>query len=178
MTGPFLLEAATFMGRVCLGLVFVTAALDKLKHGRLFEGVIANYRILPREAAAPTAMLLPWAELALGLALLVQAPGPAPAALGIALLLLFAWAMGLNLKRGRSHIDCGCNREALRQTLKWSLVVRNLVLAALLAPALAATPNLDLPLAAAGSLAGAVAFLLYLLFNALAALPGLGRFAA
>ncbi len=112
MVDPSLLEAAGIMGRVCLGLVFVTAALGKLKHGPLFEGVIANYRIMPRKAATPAAMLLPWAELGLGAGLLAQAPGPAPAALGIALLLLFAWAMGLNLKRGRSHIDCGCNRDA------------------------------------------------------------------
>ena len=55
MADPFLLEAAGFTGRICLGLVFITAALGKLKHGRLFEGVIANYRILPRKAAGPGA---------------------------------------------------------------------------------------------------------------------------
>ncbi len=56
--------------------------------------------------------------------------------------------------------------------------MRNLVLAGLLVPALAAPPGIDLPLAAAGALAGVGAYLLYLLFNALAALPGLARSAA
>jgi hypothetical protein len=47
------------------------------------------------------------------------------------LLLLFALAMGINLRRGRRHIDCGCFQNALKQTLSWALVMRNVVLALL-----------------------------------------------
>ena len=44
--------------------------------------------------------------------------------------------MGINLRRGRRHIDCGCFQSALKQTLSWTLVMRNVVLALLMAVAL------------------------------------------
>ena len=45
------------------------AALGKLTHWRILPGVIANYRLLPRAALAPAALLLPPVELVLGAAL-------------------------------------------------------------------------------------------------------------
>jgi hypothetical protein len=88
------------------------------------------------------------------------------------LLLIFAAAMAVNIRRGRRHIDCGCGHAGLRQQLGWSMVVRNLLMAAALGLRLAtpgdATP-VDFALAAA---AGGVFYLLTLMFNALKALPG------
>jgi len=37
--------------------------------------------------------------------------------------------MAVNLERGRHDIDCGCFQSALRQTLSWTLVWRNVCLA-------------------------------------------------
>jgi uncharacterized membrane protein YphA (DoxX/SURF4 family) len=161
-------------GRICLGFIFVTAGLGKLRHGRVFEGVVANYRVLPQWAAPWAARALPPAEVALGLALAAQIGEGWPAAAGIALLLVFAWAMSVNLRRGRTAIDCGCHQSALRQTLSWPLIGRNLVLALLLAPGVSAAPTapaliwLSLPV-------GAAAYLVYLLFNSLSALSALNR---
>jgi len=164
------------MGRVCLGLVFVTAAVEKLRSGAVLEGVVANYRILPRGLVAPVSAALPWVELVLGATLLMLVPSIWPPAVGIALLCIFAWAMSVNLWRGRSHIDCGCHQAAMRQTLRWSLVARNFGLVLLLAPALPQEASISsLPLIAVGGLAGAVAYLLYLIFNTLASLPNLNR---
>jgi hypothetical protein len=89
----------------------------------------------------------------------------------IALLAVFAAAMAINLLRGRSAIDCGCGQSFLAQTLSWTLVVRNGVLAALLLPSLIAAGPVALSVALAGAGAGFAFFLLYLLLNALAALP-------
>jgi hypothetical protein len=81
--------------------------------------------------------------------------------------------MAINIGRGRSAIDCGCGRSQLRQPLRWGLVLRNLVLAALVAvhalpPARGdAVGAIDIALAMA---AGAAVFLMFLVFNALAAL--------
>ena len=42
-------------GRACIGLVFLLAAVQKLRHWRLLPGVIANYRLLPPWAVGITA---------------------------------------------------------------------------------------------------------------------------
>ena len=163
--------AVGLAGRVCVGLVFLTAALGKLRHGPVFEGVLANYRILPRKLTPTAAATLPWVELGLGVCLLAHVFGGGPPAVGIVLLLVFAWAMAVNIRRGRSDIDCGCHQSALRQPLRWSLVGRNLVLAVLLAVSLPTVSAGGAPLIVVGVLGGVCGYVLYLSFNAIAALP-------
>lgn len=173
-----LASAAGLAGAVGVGLVFLQAALAKLRHRELLAGVIANYRLLSPALTGPAALLLPPAELVVSLGLLLGGtwqPVQFVAALGaIALLLVFAAAMGINIARGRSHIDCGCGRSQLRQPLSWLLVWRNLALAALLTPLLApldlpAPTGADLAIALAGGLA---VFVIVQLFNAIGALAG------
>ena len=118
--------------RVLLSLVFLTAAYGKLRHWTVFQGVVANYRLLPQELVAPVAYLLPPVEALLGAGLLLGLGSPWPELGAAALLLLFAWAMGLNVHRGRRHIDCGCFQSALKQSLSWKLVIRNIALSMLL----------------------------------------------
>jgi hypothetical protein len=160
-----------YAGALGIGAIFVQAGQAKLQHRELLGGVIANYRLLPGALVAPVALLLPWAEIGIGLGLIVGGAAVlAPAAM--ALLLIFAAAMGINVARGRREIDCGCGRSDLRQPLGWLLVLRNLVLAALLVPSLLAPPRFgfagaDFLIATAGGLA---ICLLYLLFNAIGAL--------
>ncbi|OYW49001.1 MAG: methylamine utilization protein MauE [Novosphingobium sp. 28-62-57] len=150
------------------GLVFLTAGLAKLRNRRVFPGVVANYRLLPEKLIGPVATALPVAEVLIGAALLGGvwlAVVPASA-----LLIAFAAAMAVNIGRGRAHIDCGCGRSELRQPLSRTLVLRNLVLAALLIPALFALPlfgSLEWGLSLAGGLA---LYLMTLLVNALAGL--------
>ncbi len=156
-------------GALGVGLVFVQAGLAKLRHRELLPGVIANYRLLPAPFVTPAAQLLPFAELAIGAALLGggQRIAILPA---VALLAIFAVAMAVNIGRGRRHIDCGCGRSQLRQPLSWLLVGRNIALALALLPRLLPAPlpgGMALATAIAG---GAAIFLLFLLFNAVAAL--------
>lgn len=186
--------ALALIGRtsaVGVGLIFAGAATGKLRHRALFPGVVANYRLLPQGLVAPVAMILPWAELGLGLALaglgVSGMAGPAlplASASAIALLLVFAWAMAINIARGRSHIDCGCGHSALRQPLGKPLVLRNILLGLLLVPAsLPVSTSLHaVPGAGWVALGGGFAlFLLFHLFNAILALtamaaPALLRF--
>jgi len=158
-------------GPVCAGLVFATAAAEKLRHRAVLRGVISNYRLLPDFAVAPVAALQAPVELVLGLMLLTGVAQPYAPLGAMTLLLLFAAAMAINIKRGRSHIDCGCGGVSLRQPLRWSLIVRNVLLTVLLLPSLAATDSVALPVLAAGAGAGIAFFLLYTVANALAALP-------
>lgn len=156
-------------GACGVGLVFVHAGLSKLLHRDVLPGVIANYRLLPDALVAPVAAVLPWAELALGLALLAGGP-PFAVVPALVLLGVFAVAMAVNIARGRRSIDCGCGRSQLRQTLGWPLVARNTVLMILVAlrlPAALPSTGLELAIAIVG---GVSLFVLYLLFNAIAAL--------
>lgn len=166
-----LLAAASIAGRICVGLVFLLAATHKAMHWRILPGVIGNYRLLPRWMNWPAAALLPPAELILAILLLSAQLWPWPSVAAMLLLVLFATAMAINIRHGREYIDCGCGETFLRQTLNWALVLRNGLLVALLVPSLVMTAQMGMSLALSGAAAGLGLFLLYLLFNILAALP-------
>ena len=102
---PAMMEAGLAI-RVLASLLFLTAAYGKLRHWTVFQGVIANYRLLPEVLVAPVAYLLPPVEALLGTALLLGLGSPWPEVAAAALLILFAVAMGINIGRGRRHIDC------------------------------------------------------------------------
>jgi uncharacterized membrane protein YphA (DoxX/SURF4 family) len=129
--------------RVLLALVFLTAAFGKIRHRLAFQGVVANYRLVPEMAVPAFALLLPLVEAAVAGALLF-APPFWPEVSAAILLVVFAAAMAINILRGRRHIDCGCFQSALKQTLSWTLVARNAGLALLLAVP-AAVPEGALP---------------------------------
>jgi hypothetical protein len=169
--GHEFLATLSVAGRVCVGLVFLLAAAQKASHWRILSGVISNYRLLPRMAVVPAAALLPPLEMIVGVVLLSAMAMPWVALASIALLAVFAAAMAINLRRGRSAIDCGCGQSFLKQTLSWTLVARNAVLAALLLPSLGTSPPAPMPILIAGSSAGLAFFLLYLLLNTICALP-------
>jgi uncharacterized membrane protein YphA (DoxX/SURF4 family) len=164
-----LLATEGLAASVAIGLIFVTAGAQKLRHRAVLPGVIAHYRILPEAAVGPVAALLPVLEIGTGVAL-VAGIVPLAAVAGIVLLLLFTGAMAVNIARGRSHIDCGCGDATLRQSLSPALVMRNLLLAGLLLPRLLpAEPQSPVALFTAVA-AGVGGFLAYQLFQTVAAL--------
>jgi uncharacterized membrane protein YphA (DoxX/SURF4 family) len=147
--------------RTLISVVLLAAAYGKLRHGGPFQGVVANYRLLPDAMVAPAAYLIPPVELLLGVTLLLGLAYPWPELSTAGLLLVFALAMGINLRRGRHHIDCGCFQSALKQTLSWTLVMRNVVLALLLgAAALSNAVPVDPLTLVNGYLAGGVLFII------------------
>lgn len=118
----------TFL-RSFLILLFVGAALSKLRYGEEFFGVIRNFRLTPERLARPVAIALPWLEIAVAAGLVVPAVAPLAAGAAGGLLILFGLAIGINVARGRTAIDCGCFRNGMRQPLSWLLVGRNAALA-------------------------------------------------
>jgi len=154
--------------RTLIALVFLAAAIGKMRHWAVFQGVVANYRLLPDVLVAPFAYALPPFEALLGATLLLGLFSPWADAAAAALLLLFAAAMGINLMRGRRNIDCGCFQSALKQTLSWILVARNGVLALLLGLALVTTQGpKDLRMTLDGLLVGGVLYIILQSLNIL-----------
>lgn len=126
---------------LALGLVMLAAAWPKLIDPPSFAQTLYNFRILPESLRHAVALVLPWLELWIGLAL-VSGRGESGAARWAFLLMLgFAGAIGLNLLRG-NPIDCGCFGEGPVRTaaeklvaMRWE-ILRDLAFAALAVPLL------------------------------------------
>lgn len=116
--------------RAALALLFLAAALHKVRDPGRFRVTLAEYRLLPRALVAAAAAALVAAEA--GVAVALALPGRSlPGALGAAgLLAVYGLAVAVNLARGRRDLDCGCAGPALRRPISGGLVVRNAVLAA------------------------------------------------
>lgn len=162
----FLLEpVVTLALRTFLALLFLTAAWSKLTHVEEFYGVVRNFRLVPDGASRILAWALPVAELLIAVGLVVRPLTPLAASAAAVLLVVFAIALGINVLRGRTSIDCGCLRQGLKQPVSGSLVVRNLVLAALAVVIVVMLPRVGqagLVDITTGLMAGATAMLIYL----------------
>jgi hypothetical protein len=134
--------------RICaltLGLVMLAAAWPKLMDPPAFAQTLYHYRLLPEGLRHGLALVLPWLELWIGVAL-VSGRGECGAARWAFLLMLgFAGAIGLNLLRG-NPIDCGCfgagpARSAAEKlvAMRWE-IFRDLAFAALALPLLNPRP--------------------------------------
>ena len=126
MNGLFLVDPV--MGHAAaasVAVLFLLAALSKLRDIELFHAVLDNYQLLPSALVPVAARVLPTLELAAGVLLLPLVSRPSGAVLALGLLVLVSGAVAVNLRRGRSRIVCGCGDDAL--PLSAGLLWRNSV---------------------------------------------------
>jgi hypothetical protein len=121
--------------RAALLLLFAAALTHKMRRFTEFEGTLASY--FRGFGVSGTGLLRPAAVLAIafesfvvGACLWSRSGTPAAISAG-GVLLLYALAMAINLHRGNVLLDCGCSWGSGRQPVRYALVVRNVVLAAL-----------------------------------------------
>lgn len=113
-------------------LLFLSAALHKLKDLTAFRQALEAYRVTP-EPLLRLAVLVPVAEACAGAGLLAGATRVPAAVLGVLLLESYAGGIAINLHRGRRSLSCGCGgANDARPIAPW-MVGRNLCLAASLA---------------------------------------------
>ena len=112
-----------------LAAIFSLSCLHKLKNFTLFKQHVADYRVLPEALTGAAAIVLTLLEICLVVLLLTQSSFGL--LLAAALLLLYAFVMWVNLVKGRDSIDCGCGDPDQGQTISYSLVLRNAILAGL-----------------------------------------------
>jgi uncharacterized membrane protein YphA (DoxX/SURF4 family) len=93
--------------RVCLGTVFLYAAWSKVLDAPAFAQMIWNYKLVPMAWIYPLALLVPWLEAVVGVALIGGIFRKGAALLAGGLLLVFMAAISINLARGIS-VNCGC----------------------------------------------------------------------
>lgn len=95
-------------GRLVLLVAFLMAAWHKILDPASFALAVFRYHLLPDAAVNPVAIMLPWVETVLAMALLAGRPYRRASLWSILLLLgLFTAAMGFNLWRGLD-VACGC----------------------------------------------------------------------
>jgi hypothetical protein len=153
MTGSNWSALTSVGATVFTGLLFAHAAWHKLSDFDAFKGLVADYQVTPEYTATGVSRVVAAAEVAVPCALVLRETRHAGALLAIALLVAYAAAMALNILRDRRHIDCGCGGP--EQLLDWSLVIRNIVLAGIVAVVLLSnSPALSFAEAAAAIAAG------------------------
>lgn len=115
------------VARSLLAVVFVVAGIGKLADLAGSRQALRDFGV-PVLLATPFGVLLPLAELAVGVALLptISAWWGALGALG--LLLLFVAGISYNLARGRQP-DCHCFGQLHSAPAGWSMLIRNVALA-------------------------------------------------
>jgi putative oxidoreductase len=124
LTNKYLL----FVIRLIVGLIFIYASIDKIKHPEQFARIVYNYKILPHFAINLFAIILPWLELVCGLFLVFGIMTRSSSLVISILLVLFIIALSINLFRG-VDLGCGCfttnlaNKEHIS-----SIIWRDLVL--------------------------------------------------
>ncbi|MFL9711684.1 MauE/DoxX family redox-associated membrane protein [Methylobacillus pratensis] len=102
---------AAVLASLFIGIVLAAAAIPKFRHPDEFQGVVANYKLLPSFLVAPVAKLLPLVELLCAVALMIPPAREIAACVAAGLFIVFALALAINVGRGRTHIDCGCVRR-------------------------------------------------------------------
>ena len=131
MTGSSWSALTSAGAAVFAGVLFAHAAWHKLADFAAFKGLVADYQVTPEPAVTTVAGMVAAAEVAVVCALVLHETRHSGALLAIAMLVGYAAAMALNILRNRRHIDCGCGGP--EHAIDWSLVIRNIVLAAIVA---------------------------------------------
>ena len=126
-------SAALLCTRLALGGTMLWAGWEKIPEPIFFVQTVHAYDILPGVLATPFAVVVPWIEVVIGLALVLGLWTRESALVSAALLVSFGVAIGINIYRG-AEIDCGCfGAEGGRDSLPMALLQDLLLLAAALA---------------------------------------------
>lgn len=123
---------------------FAAAGVLKLWSWGAFVKELRDYKILPRWALRPVAVVLPLLEIAAAGATVAPVTRRLGAALLLGLLLVFTGVLVRALLRGETSIRCACF-GALSQELSWSMPARNLAMAAAVAAGIAAAGTRAVP---------------------------------
>jgi putative oxidoreductase len=93
--------------RIALGVVFLAAALAKIGDPAAFATQVQHFRLAPLVAVNAIAVLLPWVELLLALALVLGIRARSGAWLAAGLMTVFTIAVAAAIAR-HLNFQCGC----------------------------------------------------------------------
>ena len=166
--------------QIFVSLIFLAAALHKLRDPQRFVASLRDYRVLPATGVPAAAAIVGITEAAIVVGVWLPTLRAMAGAAAAGLLVVYGAAIAINLARGRREIDCGCTWARDGQPISLALVLRNAVLV-LPCAWLAIGPgpsSQSLAAAAVALAAGVVLFVSLRTFETLAAhAPALRRLA-
>ncbi|HBN45594.1 MAG TPA: DoxX family protein [Candidatus Marinimicrobia bacterium] len=113
--------------RIFLGFMFIYASLDKIAHPEEFAKQIGYYKALPFGLENLLAIILPWAELIMGICLIAGLLVDGAALVSIIMMLVFILAISQAMLRG-IDITCGCFKvSADSEKLGLDTIIRDIV---------------------------------------------------
>ncbi len=134
VAGRRALALACLVCRLAVGGTLLYASLDKIVRPGDFAQAVYNYHLVPLPLLHPFALLLPWLEAVVGVALVVGAARRGAGLLAALLTAMFIAALGSALARGLD-ISCGCFHTTGGHHVAMDLIWRDaIMLLACLAP--------------------------------------------
>ena len=126
-TGKYRLDsAAVLIIRLALGSLFLYVSIDKITDPSKFALIIHNYRILPVEIINAVALIVPWIEAVLGIALIFGIWIEASALLLSGIIVVFIVLLMTAIIRGL-NIQCGCfSVDAESEMVSWMRVIEDI----------------------------------------------------
>ena len=113
--------------RIFLGFMFIYASLDKIANPEEFAKQIGYYKALPFGLENLLAIILPWAELIMGICLIAGLLVDGAALVSIIMMLVFILAISQAMLRG-IDITCGCFKvSADSEKLGLDTIIRDIV---------------------------------------------------
>ena len=109
--------------RIGLGLMFLCAALPKIRQPYDFLASVYNYQLVGPTLGLVAAMMLPWIEVIIGICLLGGVLVPGALAISIALGAVFLIVTSSALYRDLS-ISCGCFTISGNDTINYLIPLR------------------------------------------------------
>ena len=111
--------------RTILGGIFIYASLDKIINPEQFAHALSNYKLLPMGLVNLFALLLPWAEVTIGIFLILGLFEWVSLTLYNILMLTFMAVIALSLMRGL-NISCGCfTSDPNADKMTWLTMLRD-----------------------------------------------------
>lgn len=130
-------KAVLAICRIMLALVFIFAALGKIANQQELADAVAAFKLLPITWTNVFAIILPWVELTVGLALLSGCQLRQAAVLAILMNVVFIAAASSAMARGLD-IQCGCfTLSKAHSSVGWALITRDVLFVVLAVPLLA-----------------------------------------
>lgn len=117
-----------FICRVFIGSVFIYASFHKIADPAQFAKIIYGYGLFPAISINLIAILLPYVEIVMGIALIFGVYPRAAAVVLSGILFVFVVAISINLIRGH-EFDCGCFsfKNNLLHNSAWQLLFRDII---------------------------------------------------
>lgn len=118
-----------FVLRLLLGAIFIVAAVGKLPQGAEFVDEVTGRGLLPNSWARAYGSILPWLELAVGIALVVGFRSRYASGVSLLMIIGFLVANGTALYRSEPNPDCACFGDILVMGTGDALVIDIVIMA-------------------------------------------------